>query len=317
MNFWWREEPPLWSLALTPFARAYRAGALLHRALTVPARAQVPVISVGNLTVGGSGKTPVTLFLAQKLIAEGRRPAVLSRGYGRRTQGALRVSPEARAADVGDEPLLLARRGVSVWVGESRAELARLAVEQGAGVLLLDDGLQHHGLERDLDVIVADASNPLGNGALLPRGPMREPLSALGRVDRGIVWLTRCDQPRHPRTRELLGRGFPVVESAWEVRDADLRGEKLFLFAAIARPEGFAQTVLALGATVAGTRWFRDHHSFTAGELEALRREAKARDARLLTTEKDFVRLEDPQDILPLPVDLRILSGADVLERLP
>ena len=108
-----------------------------------------------------------------------------------------------------------------------------------------------------------------------------------------------------------------MVESAWEVRDADLRGEKLFLFAAIARPEGFAQTVLALGATVAGTRWFRDHHFFTARELEALRREAKARDARLLTTEKDFVRLEDPQDILPLPVDLRILSGADVLERLP
>lgn len=310
MNFWWRAEPPLWSLLLWPLEGAYRAGASLHRALSRPAQARLPVISVGNLTVGGAGKTPVALALAQRLLAQGRKPAILSRGYGRRSRESMPVRPDASAREVGDEPLMLARRGLAVFVGQSRVALAARAAELGADVLLLDDGLQHHALGRDLDVIVADASNPFGNGALLPRGPLREPVSALRRLRRGLVWLTRCDLPRHPRAAQLVG--FPVVESAYQTR-ADLRGKRVFLFAAIARPSSFLDTVLGLGASVSGTRWFRDHHFFRAAELAALRRDAA--DSMLLTTEKDFVRIERPEGITPLPVEMKILGGEAALDR--
>ena len=309
MNFWWSREAPLWSLALLPLAAAYRAGAALHRATARPAHARVPVISVGNLTVGGAGKTPVALCIAQRLVARGRRPAVLSRGYGRKLRTPLQVSADSAVQDVGDEPLLLARRGLSVFVGPSRALLAGLAVERGADVLVLDDGLQHHALARDLDVLVADASNPFGNGHLLPVGPLREPLGALSRVQRGLLWLTRCDLPRDPRVSRLPS--WPTVESDYATA-LELRGRRVFLFAGIARPASFEATVRALGAEIAGSRWFGDHHFYTPPELEALRREAGA--AQLLTTEKDLVRIERREGISAVAVEVRILRGADALD---
>jgi tetraacyldisaccharide 4'-kinase len=275
-----------------------------------PVNIRVPVISIGNLTVGGAGKTPVTLYLAQRLAARGRRPAVLSRGYGRRTRGPLEVSGDATVEAAGDEPLLMARRGFKVFVGPRRAALAELAVERGADVLLLDDGLQHHGLARDLDVIVADASNPFGNGRLLPAGPLREPVSALGRIGLGLVWLTRCDLPRDPRTAEL--GAFPAVESAYEGR-ADLRGKRVFLFAGIARPDSFVATVRELGAEIAGTRWFRDHHPYGAAQLAQLRQLAGG--AQLVTTEKDLVRIAVPGGVVAVRVDVRILRGEEALDR--
>jgi tetraacyldisaccharide 4'-kinase len=310
VRFWWEREPPAWSLLLAPAAAAWRAGAALHRLASRPVKAKVPVISVGNLTVGGTGKTPVVLELAARLLRRGRRPAVLSRGYGRRSRAPALVKADARAGDVGDEPLLMARRGLTVWVGPRRAALAPRAVEQGADVLILDDGLQHHALARDLDVVAADASNLFGNGALLPRGPLRELPSALSRVRNGLFWLTRCDLPRDPRAQIL--RGFPVVESAYEA-SADLRGRRVFLFAGIARPDSFVETVRGLGAEIAGTRWFRDHHPFSARELSQLR--AQAMGATLVTTEKDLARIEHPREIVEVKVELRILRGEDVLER--
>ncbi len=309
MNFWWQREAPLWSLALFPFETAYRAGAALHRAAARPVQARVPVISVGNLTVGGAGKTPVSLCIAQRLIARGRRPAVLSRGYGRKLRTPLQVSAESAVRDVGDEPLLLARRGLPVFVGPRRAVLAGLAVERGADVLVLDDGLQHYGLARDLDVLVADASNPFGNGHLLPLGPLREPLPALARVRRGLLWLTRCDLPRDPRVSRLPA--WPTVESDYAA-SADLRGQRVFLFAGIARPAAFEATVRGLGAEIAGRRWFRDHHLYTKYDLQRLRREGG--DAQLLTTEKDLVRIEQRQGISAVTVEVRILRGEDALD---
>ena len=310
MNFWWQPDPPPWSLPLGALSLAYRAGAAVHRAVSRPVRVGVPVISVGNLTVGGAGKTPVVLELARRLKARGRTPAVLSRGYGRRTREPLEVTPDADVERAGDEPLLMARRGFRVFVGPRRAALAELAIARGADVLLLDDGLQHHGLGRDLDVIVADASNPFGNGRLLPAGPLREPVSALRRVRLGIVWLTRCDLPRDPRTAEL--RSFPSVESAYQA-DASLRGKRVFLFAGIARPESFLATVKALGADVAGVRWFRDHHLYTRTDLDEIRRRAEG--ALPVTTEKDLVRIAQPGGIVAVPVATRVLRGEDVLER--
>jgi tetraacyldisaccharide 4'-kinase len=305
MNFWWERDAPLWTVALAPFEWAYRAGAAVHRASVSPLHASVPVISVGNLTAGGAGKTPVALLVAQRLIARGRRPAVLSRGYGRRGRAPQRVSPDAPAIDVGDEPLLLARRGLTVFVGVRRARLARLAVEQGADVLVLDDGLQHHGLARDLDIVVADASNPFGNGHLIPRGPLREPAAALSRVQRGLLWLTRCDLPRDPRVSQLPA--WPTVESEYAAAAPELRGKRVFLFAGIARPASFEGTVRRLGAEIAGARWFRDHHLYTQYDLRELRREADG--ALLLTTEKDLVRIEQREGIAAVPVEVRILRG--------
>ncbi len=309
MRWWWDRAPPAWSAPLELASLAWRAGSGLHRAFTRPARAGVPVISVGNLTVGGAGKTPVALEIAQRLLARGRRPAVLSRGYGRRGRAPLLVSPDASALDVGDEPLLLARRGLTVFVGPRRALLASIAVQRGADVLVLDDGLQHHGLARDLDVVVFDASNPFGNGRLLPRGPLREPLEALRRVGRGLLWLTRCDLPRDPRAAQLPP--WPAVESEYRAQ-AELRGKRAFLFAGIAQPASFESTVRALGAEIAGTRWFPDHHRYGAADLSALRRAAGG--ARLVTTEKDLVRIDRPEGIAAVPIEVRILRGEESLE---
>ena len=199
----------------------------------------------------------------------------------------------------GDEPFLLKQRlpQALVLVGRRRAALAEVAVGRGA------------------EVLVMDASNPLGNGRLLPRGPLRENLSALGRI--GLLWLTRIDlakvndsEVNHIRT--VCG-GAPVESAYAPAAGApELRGKRAFLFAGIARPASFEALARALGAEVAGTRWFPDHHWFTAADLHSL--QAAAGSALLLTTEKDLVRLPAAFPALALPVELRILAGAATLD---
>jgi len=322
---WWRRrEPPwleavLWPLSLA--ALGYRAGAALFRQSARPVRAGAPVISVGNLVVGGAGKTPVALELAERLLRRGKQPALLSRGYGRRSRLPVEVSEHMPASLTGDEPLMIKRRcpRLRVLVGPRRAMLASQAVARGADVLLLDDGLQHHQLERDLDVVVMDASNPFGNGRLLPRGPLREPLDSLRRVRRGLLWLTRCDLPRAPELPRLPIAG--PVESAFAARDAQpLAGKAAFLFAGLARPDSFEALVRSHDVRVVGTRWFSDHHAYSPRDLEQLRHAARSSGAELLlTTEKDSVRLAahdltGAPPIASLPVDLRIVGGEAALE---
>jgi len=321
--FWWRRDEPIWSeAALWPLSLAslaYRAGAALARGSMRPVRAGAPVISIGNLVVGGAGKTPVALLLAEELLRRGKQPALLSRGYGRRARHAVEVSEQTPYSLAGDEPLLLKRRcpKLRVLVGPRRARLASQAVARGADVLLLDDGLQHHQLERDLDVVVMDASNPLGNGRLLPRGPLREPLQALRRVRRGLLWLTRCDLPRAEELPRLPLAG--PVESAFVPREAHLGGRSVFVFAGLAHPASFEALVRGLQAKVAGVRWFRDHHGYSAADLRQLRREAAVAGAELLvTTEKDLMRLQPadmtgPPAIVAIPVDLRVVGGDQAL----
>jgi tetraacyldisaccharide 4'-kinase len=185
-------------------------------------------------------------------------------------------------------------------------------------VLLLDDGLQHHELERDLDVVVMDASNPLGNGRILPRGPLREPLDSVRRVQHGLLWLTRCDLPRAAELPRLPLAG--PVESAFVPRESQLAGSAVFLFAGLAHPASFEALVRGRGARIVGMRWFRDHHPYSARDLAQLRREAAIAGAEVLaTTEKDLMRLEPvdltgPPAIVPIPVDLQILGGAQALQ---
>lgn len=324
-DFWWRRDEPAWAEAtlwpLSLASLAYRAGASVARRSVRPVRAGAPVISIGNLVVGGAGKTPVALELAERLLRRGKQPAVLSRGYGRRERRPVEVSERMPCSLAGDEPLLLKRRcpRLRVLVGPRRAFLASQAVARGADVLLLDDGLQHHQLERDLDVVVMDASNPLGNGRLLPRGPLRESLDSLVRVRRGLLWLTRCDLPRAPELPRLPLAG--PVESAFEPRDGQpLSGKAAFVFAGLAHPASFETLVRERAGRVVGTRFFPDHHAYSARDLQQLRRTAELAGAEILvTTEKDAVRLAPadltgPPPIVSVPVDLRIVGGDAALE---
>ncbi len=320
---WWRqEEPPLQRLLLAPLVPPellFRAGvavrgALYDRGLLAAARARAPVLSVGNLAVGGSGKTPAALELARRLVARGRRVALLSRGYGARRSDARVVSDGSQillgADEAGDEPLLLARRqpGLRVLCGPRRSELAALAVDRlAADTLVLDDGFQHRALRRDLDLVVLDGANPWGNGRLLPRGPNREGRGALRRGH--LCWISRVDQAAEPTLRALRAlaeeaTGRPPLESrhaATDVLDGALsrslgkgalEGQRLLLLAGIGRPQGFRRTVEGLGGAVAAERLFADHHRFGEAELSEAFEAARAAGCdAVATTEKDAVRL--------------------------
>jgi tetraacyldisaccharide 4'-kinase len=320
---WWADRPGWRARALLapllPAEALFRLGVALRgwlydRRLLPMASAPAPVLSVGNLAVGGAGKTPVALAIARRLQARGRRVAVLSRGYGAERADDRVVSDgtglRLGAAAGGDEPVLLARRlpGLVVLCGPRRATLVAPALSLGADALVLDDGLQHRALARDLDVVVVDAAAGLGNGHLLPAGPNREPRAALRRA--GLLWLTRVDEARDPaalaawREAARQATGREAVESRHapvEVVDgrlerplglAALHGARVLLLSGVARPASFRRTVEGLGATVAAERIHPDHHVFTAADLEAaLAAAAAAGCDRLVLTEKDAVRL--------------------------
>jgi tetraacyldisaccharide 4'-kinase len=283
------------------------------------------VLSVGNLTAGGAGKTPVVAFLAERLAGAGVQVAVLSRGHGRRAQGLARVQgpPWPSFQEVGDEPLLLARRlpQAHVWVGANRVALAQRARAAGATVALLDDGFQHRWLRREGDVVVLDEAVALGNGHLLPWGPLREPASSLQRAS--LVWVRAAPSPR---PLPALPEGLQVVRAshaAVDVVTADgvvaplsrLAGLRVLGFCGIARPSAFGQTLRELGAEMVTVHGFPDHHAFTTKELARLRAEAAALKAELVTTEKDAMRLPQdfPASVLRLGVSL--VSGEDALAR--
>ncbi len=349
-RIWWSERsgaagallaPPL-RLAEALFrAAAALRGALYDAGILRSERALAPVVSIGNLAVGGAGKTPAAIAVARRLLARGARVAVLSRGYGAIRCDARVVADGARvllgAEEGGDEPVLVARRlpGVRVLCGPRRADLARTAVrELDADALLLDDGFQHRALVRDLDVVVLDAANPFGNGRLLPAGPNREPRGALRRA--GLVWLSRVDQapPEALAALRALARdatGRDPLESRHAPVDVvdgalgrafgaeALRGRRVLLLAGIARPAGFRRTLAAMGAEVGGEVIFADHHRFIAADLDGALRAADASRCELVvTTEKDAVRLPsaaagDPR-VRAVRIEAEIVRGAEILD---
>jgi tetraacyldisaccharide 4'-kinase len=287
-----------------------------HRALTadgVRRRLQRPVISIGNLSVGGTGKTPVVAEVARWLLAEGQRPAILSRGYGRRRSppGVVVVADAegVRAGlDVaGDEPLMLARAvpGACVCVSEHRY-LAGLLAERvlGATVHVLDDGFQHVHLWRDLDVLVTRVGE-IAQGRVLPRGRLREPVDAAARAHVAVVMEATADEA-HAEARALgIGAscgarrrlGYPEVvltqDSALSALGAEVRpGARVMAVAGIANPDRFAGDLAAAGYAVADHQWFPDHHRFTPREMAALASRAVAAGLPVVTTDKDAVRLE-------------------------
>jgi len=282
-----RLTPALW--LLLPLTWLYSLLSALNRRLAKPVRLPVPVIVVGNLIVGGAGKTPLTLWLAQQLKARGWRPGIISRGYGRSGDGVVLVQADSSPEEAGDEPLLLARRsGVPVYVGRQRAAAgaALLAAHPEVNVVLCDDGLQHYALARDVELVVFDARGA-GNGWRLPVGPLREPLARLATVDAIIGNNLKSRFAASPPTFDMALQpgSFYRLDDPLQTCLADsLRGRgPLHALAGIGNPGRFFQTLESLGLNCENHP-FPDHHRYSAADL------AFARDGILLMTEKDAVK---------------------------
>ncbi|MEM1402383.1 MAG: tetraacyldisaccharide 4'-kinase [Pseudomonadota bacterium] len=241
----------------------------------------VPVVIVGNITAGGSGKTPAVLAITQALAQRGLSVAIVSRGYGGKVRGATRVAVDATAAQVGDEALLLARESsVPVYIGHKRAEAAKLAANEGAQLVLCDDGLQHYALSRDVEIVVMDAKAGFGNGHRLPLGPLRESLPRLGNID---FLLQRNGSDSHSAMSVVpVHLSHLVSEEQRSLENPEI-GPHIHGVAGIARPERFFASLKALGFTVE-EHAFPDHYAYTSVDFEALR------DKPIVMTAKDAVK---------------------------
>lgn len=305
----------LLSILLSPIGWVYGATVAWKVRYAKPVRPRARVVCVGNLTVGGTGKTPITAAIAEILAADGWRVFILTRGYGGRTRRATVVDLEQDTADeVGDEALILAR-SAPVIVAADRREGAALADREQADVIIMDDGHQNFALEKDLSLVVVDAEAGFANGAVLPAGPLRESVaSGLARAD-AVVLVGEGNPDLRDFSRTVL-RGKIAAGNL-----APLAGRKVVAFAGIGRPEKFFQSVRESGAEVVNTQDFGDHHVYTASEIARLVSRARALDAELITTEKDFVRLTpiERDGILTLPVHAEFEDQAglrEILDRL-
>jgi len=312
-RFWWR---PGRGLLLSPLAALYGAVAWLR--LRRPGRhTGVPVICLGSLTVGGAGKTPAALAVGRLLLAGHERPFFLSRGYGGRLAGPVLVSRSGhRATDVGDEPLLLAQLAPTI-VARDRVAGAQMARFEGAGVIVMDDGLQNPALHKDLAIVVIDGRRGVGNGRVLPAGPLRAPLaSQIARAHALIVVGTAADSAA--AVVELgRQRGLPVFPARLAPDPqtlAALAGRRILAFAGIADPDKFFATLAEAGLTVVETQSFADHHRYTAAEAQMLTERAQRQNLVLLTTEKDQVRLLGDPDVGELAARASALPVRLVIE---
>ncbi|HVV26835.1 MAG TPA: tetraacyldisaccharide 4'-kinase [Rhizomicrobium sp.] len=286
------------SALLAPLGALYGASVAFKARHARPFAPGVPVVCVGNLTAGGSGKTPVAIAVAQMLMRRGLRPCFLTRGYGGREKGPAVASRAHGVREMGDEALLLARTAPAI-VARDRAAGAALAVERGADVLVMDDGHQNFTLKKTLSLVVVDAEAGFGNGRMIPAGPLREPVAqGLARADAVILLGSeRREDGRAPRRAlgepDLQGYAGPVLRARLVADGAHFAGQRVFAFAGIGRPEKFVASLEDNGAQVVGSCFFADHHPYSGEEIDQLR--MIAGDAALVTTEKDFVRLSVAQ----------------------
>ncbi|MEQ8734737.1 MAG: tetraacyldisaccharide 4'-kinase [Rhodospirillaceae bacterium] len=288
----WNTNGPLTRM-LMPFGKLYAATTAWRIKHTTPVRVDVPVISVGNLTVGGTGKTPVVRDLVQRCKERGQNPAVVLRGYGGRLTGPVRVDLDAHTAlDVGDEALIHARDGTT-WVARKRSDGALQAVAEGATVIILDDAHQHASLHKNCALVVVDGATGFGNHHTLPAGPLREDVRAgLARADRIILMgpdTTGLLDRLPPRLEVMKGHLDPTADAV------QLRGRKVVAFAGLGRPDKFFNALVSIGAKVIAAHPFDDHHLYQQADIQPILDEAFELDALPVTTEKDAMRLSPYQ----------------------
>lgn len=309
----WHREPGVLSTLLAPLGALYAAGTARRLRMETPAHMPVPVVCIGNLNAGGTGKTPTTIAIVQRLLEWGVAVHVVSRGYGGSLEGPVRVQEMKHTADeVGDEPLLMAAFA-PVWVAKDRAAGARAAVDAGAQIILLDDGFQNPSVHKDLSIVVVDARQGFGNGHVIPAGPLREPVATgLARADFTLTIGAAADQIDIPGPPQLRGNLQPLQTGmSWA-------GVPVFAFAGIGQPEKFFRTLKALGADVRGTVALDDHQPLSQALLTRLGEQAAKLSAQPITTEKDAVRLPPALRgrVMTLPVRLEIEDWAPLDARL-
>jgi tetraacyldisaccharide 4'-kinase len=318
--FWSYEKPTLSAIALSPFAQIYGVVAA-RRLRQIGVGAPLPVLCVGNLVVGGAGKTPVALALAERLIRLGEQPWFATRGYRSRAEHGAPLLVDLsthNAHDVGDEALLLARVAPTL-VSKDRVAAAALAAAAGASVLILDDGLQNPALRKDWSLCVVDAEAGIGNGLCLPAGPLRAPLDAqlnavnavliLGEGPQGDAIAKRAAHFNRPELRGRLG----IAEG----EAPRLKSTRVYAFAGIGQPKKFFASLREAGANIVGSVDLADHYAYRANDIARLQRAAKDADALLVTTEKDMARLDpalvDPVMPAPHPIPAKIEFSDETL----
>ncbi|MDF2620668.1 MAG: tetraacyldisaccharide 4-kinase [Xanthobacteraceae bacterium] len=324
-DFWWRRERSTLAALLSPLGAAVGA-ATLARMRRPGAEVGIPVVCVGNPTVGGAGKTPAVIAIAKRLMAKGLQPAILTRGYGGRLKGPVKVDSLLHSAeDVGDEPLLHAR-AAPTFVARDRLAGAQMAAQADADILIMDDGFQNPTLAKSLSILVVDAGVGVGNGLCLPAGPLRAPLAP--QLERAQALLVIGEgAPGERVAREGYAAGIVVLRGRL-APDAQavarLFGKRVLAYAGIGRPAKFFDTLRSLGMLPVATRAFPDHHVYTQAEIAELRAQAEEDDLLLVTTEKDAMRLAGSEigqellgvsDVLPVRMALEPQS-ARALDRM-
>ena len=314
-DFWWR-KPSIAAALLAPLAAGYGAIAA-SRMAKAGARAGVPILCVGNFTVGGAGKTPAAIALARILTEAGERVFCLSRGYGGSVSGPKLVDEHDTAAQVGDEPLLLARVAPTI-VAHDRVAGAQLAQAKGASIVVMDDGLQNGAIAKDITLAVVDGRRGIGNRCVFPAGPLRAPLAA--QLAHAHALLLVGDEGTGAREVVVAARarGLPVLHGRLvpdSTAIATLRPRKALAFAGIGDPEKFFATVEHAGIGIAARKSFPDHHHYTAEEAAELVMNAEREALTLLTTEKDHARMRGDPALAALCARARVLPVTLVVEQ--